>query len=134
MLKIYKDKAEFDAREDKNVNGISQKFYDEYHNMDNLHEIVNRFEGCWNCFDCDYCKNCSHCCRCRFCEDSDNLIECIKCNHCDNCTSCQHCKDCSYCLSCVNSRFLNDCEKYEGWFRENANIHIENNYGDINIE
>ena len=49
MTKIYKNKAEFNKREDKKINGVSEDFARE--NPDYEKENISNI-GCWNCYNC----------------------------------------------------------------------------------
>ena len=70
MIKIYKDYSEFSQREDKTMNGVSQRFLDKYGLTLNTINLIN-CTGCWNCYDCKDCTNCRDCEDCTDCSENN---------------------------------------------------------------
>lgn len=85
---IFNSYQEFQEREDKTINGVSQ----------NVALIIKDWEsdnetnqGCWNCTRCTGCVDCYDCYDCHDCTD------CTTCSHsssCNNCNSVQSCVGC----------------------------------------
>lgn len=67
---VFKTYADFLAREDKKVNGVSPDFTGVFDDSN---------VGCWNCTHCTGCIYCAHCA------------------HCKNCLACTGCKDLTGC-------------------------------------
>ena len=62
--KIYKTKADFFARENKDENGVSEEFalvHPKYETENDTNK------ACWNCSDCYDCYDCSDCSGCSGC-------------------------------------------------------------------
>ena len=96
---IFSSKKEFDLRDDKTVNGVSQIFLDSMKiDLDKAVEQNKMNGGCWNCFDC---ADCNRCVNCTGCVDCSGCVDCINCKSCDSCTGCG---DCDFCINCVNCK------------------------------
>lgn len=73
MLKIYSSYEEFLKREDKNINGVTQDFYDSFKGKISLKNSY----GCWNCNKCYNCYDCVNCYNCEVCLQCENCKNCI---------------------------------------------------------
>lgn len=96
---IFASYAEFLARADKSINGVSPEFaraFDYTHEQDNA---TNK--GCWNCFECIGCTDCIDCI---------NSVELIGCIDCHSCNSCIDCIDCKNCDSCDGEQGASGCD------------------------
>ena len=73
MLRIYRDYEDFQNRLDKNINGVTQDFYDSNRGKISL---PNSY-GCWNCNKCNNCYDCVNCYNCEVCLGCENCKNCI---------------------------------------------------------
>jgi len=114
---IFENKEQFDAREDKSINGVSKQFAKDNPNWEEMNETN---QGCWDCLRCTNCTNCTHCTDCRYCKRSTDCTDCkycnsstkstnciglmngTDCNYCNGCTNCTDCTNCDYCARCTN--------------------------------
>ncbi|MGL5914021.1 MAG: hypothetical protein ACRCZB_07630 [Bacteroidales bacterium] len=99
---IFKDKAAFDARPDKSVNGVSHEFA----HINPNYEKDNEFnEACWECYGCTGCKDTEYSidCVCLYAS-----VRCIACEFCEFCTECINCEDCSWLERCEGLLCEND--------------------------
>jgi len=55
--KVFDTYKAFSNREDKSVNGVSQRFAEE---NPNWQEMNKTNKGCWNCQNCNSCDNCEY--------------------------------------------------------------------------
>ena len=78
---IYKSREEFDAREDRSLNGVSEQFAKA--NRD--YEAQN--ENNSGCYDCSGCSDCSRCYRCSYCSDCSRCSGCSRCSRCSGLTN-----------------------------------------------
>ena len=118
---IFENKEQFDAREDKSINGVSHEFAERHPNWAEMNESNTGCWDCWGCVDCvdctncnlcNDCINCSDCKNCTWCEDCDNCTDCYRCYRCKNCENCsgsrncEHCDNCYYCDKGKNLSFV----------------------------
>ena len=61
---IFKNYLEFLARQDNEVNGVSESFAQLHPDFEKQNETN---EGCWNCYDCYDCSRCYVCSDCYGC-------------------------------------------------------------------
>lgn len=66
ITKIYKDFEEFEAREDKFINGVSVEFAEKF---PDYMEFNKTNAGCWECEECENCLDCSLCFECKYCKN-----------------------------------------------------------------
>lgn len=100
---IFASYKEFMAREDKNVNGVSETFAEDFPHYEDMNTTNI---GCWNCTECYGCVDCAECAACEDCADCFFCTLCydsVHCVGCDQCRSCVDCNDCTLCsdLCCV---------------------------------
>ena len=86
---IFENKEQFDAREDKSINGVSHEFAERHPNWAEMNETNL---GCWNCTDCIDCNDCNDCHNCHACDN------------CGSCETCENCKDFYNCYSCSGGK------------------------------
>lgn len=60
---IYENYDAFLGREDKSLNGVTQRFVD----ANPAWAEERRNKGCWNCYHCSDCSDCSGCSGCYRC-------------------------------------------------------------------
>jgi hypothetical protein len=124
-VQIFKDYKEFQNREDKTINGVSQKFLDGGGTetrgslLDQLTSkiIINDLhlidcEGCWNCIECVECKDCIRCDYCKKCINCEYCCDCINCKECEGCYDCIECLQCKKNIGYKNTIGLNDSNKW----------------------
>lgn len=70
---IYPNLEAFYQREDKTMNGTTQRFADAC--PDIMDEAGN--EGCWSCLNCVNCIGCLECSDCTNCLNLENCRECV---------------------------------------------------------
>ena len=74
MLKIYKDKEDFDRRGNLRDNGVTQEYLN---NMQlTLEEVAESLVNCEQCFNCKECYKCYNCVECAWCAWCSHCIEC----------------------------------------------------------
>ena len=112
MIKIYKNYKEFLYREDKTINGVSQRFLDEQSITLDTINLIN-CTGCWNCRECRNCIDCRNCSICRYCRDCEYCSECNDCINCNDCYYCNLCWDCVGCVHCYRRTNGINCNDYE---------------------
>ena len=62
MLKVYKDRKDFDDRPDKTANGVTAEYLiDIDKTIEEVAASMVDCEGCFNCYDCNKCFNCFDC-------------------------------------------------------------------------
>lgn len=77
---IFNSYDEFKDREDKSVNGCTQRFLDRNNlTFEQFVEMNSTNEGCWQCIGCKGCVDCKDCLRCEDCEDCVDCVDCIRC-------------------------------------------------------
>ncbi len=81
MTKIYKTWSEFNARENRLENGVSEQFAIDFPDYEKKN-LTN--EGCWNCSDCSDCSGCSRCSGCSGCSDCSGCSRCSRCSGCSD--------------------------------------------------
>jgi len=86
---IFADRAAFEERTDKGVNGVTQAFADAHPEW--AKERNN--EGCWSCLDCSHCSYCSCCSHCSYCSYCSHCLSCLDCLDCSDCWRCSGCSD-----------------------------------------
>jgi len=102
MLQVYKDKKDFDNRQDKTVNGVTaEHLIDIDKTIEEVEASMVDCEGCFNCYDCTGCINCKYCKQCTKCT---GCYMCEKCDYCEQCKRCTECKGCSH-DTCVQNAF-----------------------------
>ena len=102
--KIFKSYAAFLAREDKSVNGVSERFSKTYPDFLKMNQSNI---GCWCCEgskDCNSCNRCKECNACEYSKYCESCESCESCEFCTSCTSCERCRDCKDRKGCK------DCE------------------------
>ena len=106
---IFKNRAEFLKREDKEINGVSEAFAKNHPDFEEDNETN---KGCWNCSDCSDCFSCFSCSRCSdcyYCSDCSDCYYCSGCSDCYYCSGCFSCSDCSDCSDCFSCSRCSDC-------------------------
>lgn len=78
MTRIFSGYSKFLSRENKDINGVSPSFAEEYPNYEEDNE---NNKGCWNCVDCSGCFDCLCCSRCSECS---NCCNCYGCSFLEN--------------------------------------------------
>jgi len=91
--RVYNDYAAFEAREDREENGISRNRLVYRYRGDLAAAIADNDsnEGCWDCTDSRNCTNCTDCRDCEGCWDSTS---CRNGRHLHDCTDCHRCGNC----------------------------------------
>lgn len=93
---IFKSYEDFLQREDKLINGVSERFAEKHPNWQ---EMNSSNKGCWNCVNCTNCTNCTDCTSC------DNCTNCYDCTNCHGCTDCSDCSRCFGCTDCTGRSY-----------------------------
>ena len=71
---IYPNLEAFYQREDKTLNGVTQRVADMYPEC--MEAAGN--EGCWNCLECRGCIGCLSCVRCTQCLNLERCRDCVR--------------------------------------------------------
>lgn len=109
-LVVFKNKKEFNQRNNKSINGISKNYLATYAEVNKIDEeaallslkIQNtNNRGCWDCIGCMGCVDCSGCVDCAICQNS---FCCYRCGSCYNCVLCDECYKIKYCKGCKGAQ------------------------------
>ena len=106
---VFKTYSDFLGRENKSINGVSEKFA---RDNPNYAEDNETNLGCWDCYECSscsYCRDCRSCYECRSCRDCRDCYDCRYCRNCSDCDDCRSCEYCRSCRSCYECRSCRDC-------------------------
>ena len=103
MTEIFENQEEFDARENKEDNGVTQDCLDLLYNgsLEEYEASNTDNTGCFNVVDCTNCTDCIEC---------TNSSELVKCEYATDCTNCEELVDCS---NCEDSSLLENCDNME---------------------
>ena len=90
---VFKNLNEFKKYSEKNVNGCTEKFLNDYY-YGNIYFfcIDNRTnKGCFNCFRCKDCTGCVNNIVGKYNKNSVDCSNCVNCKFCTNCKNCYRC-------------------------------------------
>jgi hypothetical protein len=110
---IFNSFKDFQNREYKSINGVSNYFASEYPDWEKMNETNL---GCWECLNCRNCKDCNECVNCTNCYDCVDCRWCINCRKCELCSSCWNCigcYDCEICCFCFDCKGCIKCKSID---------------------
>jgi len=121
-VQIFKDRIEYDMREDKSVNGVTQEFLDFQGLL--LDDII--LVDCIGCWECNDCMKCEKCWECKFCVNCESCYHCINCKDCIGCLLCKDCDVCKICEKCMGCEHI---ENYRSYINDNGFLEYKKNRG-----